>query len=92
MTKFDCDLKGRNVPLNATTRDDCNLFKPNPRDISRELLERKQFIPVKSINILIAGWIQFMIHDWFYSGANDNRRYLSIPLKYFRQSHFVRKK
>lgn len=67
-------LLGRNVLLNVTVQDDCNLYNPNPRDISRTLMQRKEFIPATSINILIAGWVQFMIHDWFGSGPNDKSR------------------
>ncbi|CAG2255827.1 unnamed protein product [Mytilus edulis] len=72
---------GRNVPLNVTVQDDCNLYNPNPRDISRKLMQRKEFIPATSINILIAGWVQFMIHDWFGSGPNDKSRHFEVPVK-----------
>ncbi|CAG2189168.1 unnamed protein product [Mytilus edulis] len=72
---------GRNVLLNVTVQDDCNLYNPNPRDISRTLMQRKEFIPATSINILIAGWVQFMIHDWFGSGPNDKSRHFEVPVK-----------
>ncbi|XP_071157712.1 uncharacterized protein [Mytilus edulis] len=72
---------GRNVPLKVTYQDYCNLYKPNPRDISRKLLQRTEFIPATSINILVAGWIQFMIHDWFDSGTNDRSRTMEVSLE-----------
>ncbi|VDI63854.1 Hypothetical predicted protein [Mytilus galloprovincialis] len=72
---------GRNVPLNATVRDKNNLYNPNPRDISRTLMERKTFIPVTIVNILVAGWVQFMTHDWFDSGKNDRHRHLKVPIR-----------
>jgi hypothetical protein len=37
---------------------------PSPIRISRELLQRKEFIPARSLNILAAAWIQFQVHDW----------------------------
>ena len=37
---------------------------PSPILISRELLQRKAFIPARSLNILAAAWIQFQVHDW----------------------------
>src|SRR6185369_6801434 len=37
---------------------------PSPIRISRELLQRKAFIPARSLNILAAAWIQFQVHDW----------------------------
>jgi hypothetical protein len=52
---------GRNLP--ADYRPD--LFdEPNPVTVSRELLTREQFIPAKSLNMLVAAWIQFQVHDW----------------------------
>ncbi|CAG2255828.1 unnamed protein product [Mytilus edulis] len=72
---------GRNVPLNATVRDEKNLYNPNPRDISRTLMKREKFIPVTIVNILVAGWVQFMTHDWFDSGKNDRCRHLKVPIR-----------
>jgi hypothetical protein len=37
---------------------------PNPIVVSRELMQRKTFIPARSLNILAAAWIQFQVHDW----------------------------
>jgi len=37
---------------------------PSPIQVSRELLQRKTFIPARSLNILAAAWIQFQVHDW----------------------------
>ncbi|GAA2411184.1 hypothetical protein GCM10010191_20320 [Actinomadura vinacea] len=44
--------------------------EPNPVTVARELLDRKTFIPARSLNILAAAWIQFQVHDWV-----DHKRY-----------------
>jgi hypothetical protein len=52
---------GRNLPPILRT----DLFDtPSPIRVSRELLQRKEFIPARSLNILAAAWIQFQVHDW----------------------------
>jgi hypothetical protein len=63
---------GRNVPIDATFGEkEPELYDPNPRLISRTLLARRQFIPVPYLNVLVVGWIQFMLHDWLSHGPND---------------------
>jgi hypothetical protein len=42
---------------------------------------RKEFIPVKQLNLLAAGWIQFMLHDWFDHGAQDTKNRIQVPLE-----------
>src|SRR5205823_573453 len=55
---------GRNVPVANTLRDpDPLLLEPNPRTVSRELLTRKEFVPVAQLNLLASSWIQFMVKD-----------------------------
>ena len=62
---------GRNIPLDhAYGEGDERLLKPSPREVSRHLLTRHEFIPVKSLNQLAAAWIQFMVHDWFSHGPS----------------------
>lgn len=62
---------GRNVPLKYTFGEtDEALLTPNPRLISRKLLAREEFIPATILNVLAAGWLQFMVHDWL-SHEND---------------------
>ncbi len=57
---------GRNFPLNRLrVGPDNELVKPSPREVSRRLLTRDRFKPATSLNVLAAGWIQFMVHDWF---------------------------
>jgi hypothetical protein len=55
---------GRNVDPKWTFPDPEPL-NPNPRDVSRKLLTRDQFIPAWTLNVLAAAWIQFEVHDWF---------------------------
>ncbi len=72
---------GRNVPLDATHVDVAGLFTPNPREVSRILLSREQFIPATTLNLLAAAWIQFETHDWFWHGRGDAHRRWNIPLE-----------
>ncbi len=63
---------GRNVPIAATFGEtEPELYDPNPRLVSRTLLARRDFIPVPYLNVLVAAWIQFMVHDWLSHGPND---------------------
>jgi Animal haem peroxidase len=63
---------GRNVPIAATFGEkEPDLYQPNPRLVSEVLLARKQFIPVPYLNVLVAGWLQFVVHDWLSHGPND---------------------
>ena len=43
-------------------------------------MARDQFIPVKQLNLLAAGWIQFQLHDWFDHGPVDTSRRIDIDL------------
>ena len=72
---------GRNVPLSyAYPRSDEDLLKPNPRTISLELLARDTFKPVPFLNLFAAAWIQFMVHDWFSHGPNQQENPWKVPL------------
>ncbi|MFD8705352.1 peroxidase family protein [Kitasatospora sp. NPDC059648] len=60
---------GRNVPPGRTfpeTRP--QILSPSPREVSRALLTRDEFVPATTVNSLVATWIQFMIRDWFSHG------------------------
>ena len=71
---------GRNVPLADTVPHD--ELEPNPRTISNELLDRGDtFIPAPSLNLLIAAWIQFEVHDWMSHGTNDPKDPWKVPLQ-----------
>ncbi len=71
---------GRNAPLPLTAGEQPpDLYTPNPRLISSELLKRGDFIPAKSVNVLLAAWLQFMVHDWLSHGLNDQN---SPPLRF----------
>ena len=63
---------GRNMPLGDTFGEKPpTLFEPSPRLISNRLLARREFVPVPHLNVLVAAWIQFMVHDWLSHGSND---------------------
>ncbi len=73
---------GRNIPIEKTFADEGNLLNPNPRTVSREVLERKNGVKeVGQINYLAAAWIQFMIHDWFDHGDNQSVSPIEVPLE-----------
>jgi len=71
---------GRNVPLDKAVPETDRLLRPNPREVSRELLTREAFIPATSVNVLAATWIQFMVKDWFSHGQGDPKRGFDLPL------------
>jgi hypothetical protein len=52
---------GRNL---APTYQPDSFGEPNPVTVARALLDRRTFIPARSLNILAAAWIQFQVHDW----------------------------
>jgi hypothetical protein len=70
---------GRNVPLDSTRVDPSDVLRPNPRTVSRELLTRRRFIPARSLNLLAAAWLQFMVHDWLQHGSNDPDKRWVVP-------------
>jgi hypothetical protein len=60
---------GRNVPIEETWPEpDERLLSPSPREVSRTLMARREFIPASTLNVLAAAWIQFQIRDWFRHG------------------------
>jgi hypothetical protein len=72
---------GRNVPLRwGYTEGPDQILDPNPREVSRELLTRHDFIPATSLNLLAAAWIQFMVKDWLSHGAGDPQHHFELPL------------
>jgi hypothetical protein len=72
---------GRNVPNEFTYPDpEPQIYTPNPRVVSRELLTRDTFAPATSLNMLAAAWIQFMTRDWFTHGTGDKTNMWQIPL------------
>jgi hypothetical protein len=72
---------GRNVPLSAAVRpEDAGVLTPNPREISRALLTRTEFVPATTVNSLVAAWLQFMIRDWFSHGTGPQADPWVIPL------------
>ena len=72
---------GRNVPLRwGSAEAPDRILEPNPREVSRELLTRHEFIPATTLNLLAAAWIQFMVKDWFSHGAGDPQHSFELPL------------
>jgi hypothetical protein len=72
---------GRNIPLSSIDPDpEKTLLEPNPREISRRLLTREEFLPATTVNALVAVWLQFMIKDWFSHGHGDTERAITVPL------------
>ena len=71
---------GRNFSFAHIEPETDTLMEPSPRDVSRKLLARDRFKPVKILNLLAASWIQFQVHDWFAHKKSDDERY-EIPLE-----------
>lgn len=63
---------GRNTDPTIDETKKYDILYPNPRTISKELMERKDFKEVPFLNLLAVGWIQFMVHDWFSHGDNED--------------------
>ncbi|MDQ3650826.1 MAG: peroxidase [Acidobacteriota bacterium] len=73
---------GRSVPLNEIVPDEgAAMLTPSPRTVSLELMTRHKFQPATTINLLVAPWIQFMVHDWLSHGKNEKENPFEIPLK-----------
>ena len=72
---------GRNVPLEHTwPENDTDILKPSPRTVSLELMTRREFQPAKTLNLLAAAWLQFMIRDWFSHGKSEKENPWQVPL------------
>lgn len=60
---------GRNIPVEQAWPETAeHVLSPSPREVSRQLLARREFIPATTLNVLAAAWIQFEIRDWFRHG------------------------
>lgn len=71
---------GRNVPLeHAWPVEGEALLRPNPREISVRLMQRDEFTPATTLNMVAAAWIQFQTHDWF-NHERDFACPMEIPL------------
>ena len=70
---------GRNVkPDHIKDPSMQEMLTPNPVTVSHELLLRKEFKPIKFLNLLAASWIQFMTHDWLSHGANSKQQHFNL--------------
>lgn len=76
-----CARFGRNVPRQYTYPNLDLLDTPSPREISRHLLQRNEFKPATSLNLLAAAWIQFQVHDWLSHLDPEKSNPGLIPLK-----------
>jgi hypothetical protein len=63
---------GRNTDPKINNKRIYKVLYPNPRTISKELLERDTFKAVDFLNLLAVPWIQYMTHDWFSHGDNED--------------------
>ena len=63
----------RNMSPERTGPDDARMLEPNPRVVSERLLKRDGMIAATNGNVLIAAWIQFMIHDWIQHGPGQDK-------------------
>jgi hypothetical protein len=70
---------GRNFPLEHVFPASADLLTPNPRVVSRELMTRDTFKPARTLNLMAASWIQFMVHDWFVHRNGPAASGLEIP-------------
>jgi hypothetical protein len=73
----------RNVNRSATWPDTgARLLTPNPAEISHLLLSRGPggIKEVPFLNLLAAGWIQFMVHDWVSHRTTYSRGVYEVPL------------
>jgi hypothetical protein len=62
---------GRNVPVGHTAPEPRpDVLEPSPREVSRRLMTRREFVPAESANALVAAWLQFMVRDWFSHGES----------------------
>ena len=73
---------GRNFPIDETFGLEGDaLVKPSPREISNKLLGRREFVPVPHLNLLVSGWLQFMVHDWLSHGSGLQDDPHKVPLE-----------
>ncbi len=73
---------GRNSPFDASWPDNANLLEPNPREVAVKLMQRREFVPATTLNLLAAAWIQFQNHGWFNhqrSKEEENAHRVPIP-------------
>lgn len=72
---------GRNIPLDRiASAAPSDVLTPNPREISRQLLTRTEFVPASTVNSLVAAWLQFMIRDWLGHGKGPKDDPWTVPL------------
>jgi hypothetical protein len=73
---------GRNIPLDRIApATESAVLAPNPREVSRALLTRTEFVPATTVNSLVAAWLQFMIRDWFSHGTSPTDTPWTVPLR-----------
>ncbi|MGW4649194.1 peroxidase family protein [Kitasatospora sp. NPDC004289] len=71
----------RNAPLELChPGSERELMTPSPREVSRQLLARRSFVPARSLNLLAAAWIQFENHGWANHGDNAEAEPFTVPL------------
>jgi hypothetical protein len=72
---------GRSVPRQYTFPDlEPRFMEPSPRLVSQRLLQRQEFIPATTLNLLAAAWIQFQVHDWIAHLRSQPGNEFEVPL------------
>jgi hypothetical protein len=72
---------GRNILLDKIVpATESEVMSPNPREVSRALLTRHEFLPATTVNSLAAAWLQFMVKDWFSHGTSPKDNPWVVPL------------
>lgn len=89
----------RNVSRSVTwPRTGEELLTPNPAEVSQVLLARgARMKEVPFLNLLAAGWLQFMVHDWVGHRMDLRFGVIEVPLpadhparrKYYQRKMFV---
>lgn len=71
----------RNIPLDKMVpATESEVLYPNPREISRALFTRTEFLPATTVNSLAASWLQFVVKDWFNHGTSPKENPWVVPL------------
>src|SRR6266704_190750 len=71
---------GRNVPLAYSYPEEPDIFVPNQRTVTRDLLTRQPPRPKTSSNVLVDACVQFIVHEWLSLVKDQTETPLNVPL------------